>query len=552
MNMETGEVIRRGAAAFRGNEGRDWIREQGEEVTAGALALAAQAVPPPGGQILGALIALGGFVLSIFGRSIHRDREVRRLSTDRKRVAELLGIHPRDLAWYVGRMLWGDELATWQTQGPPNGAWPDGTSGRLPGINGSCGRGVTCEIRKLKEAKAAIALLESRIEAFGADAVRAELDGVPFAIGSDADEVDDIMHQWESGDLTAFSLRADGPLDEPRIRGALAVVASHLYGQGHAELVELLSRDQWRSVGSFSPMPDRQSAGEFLVQLLGAEMPNGERLLSFVWNLGAPFVGDDYGDKWGTTRPPGLSAAVRRTGAVGSAMAPTAVCALLVAVELELEEPARFVETMVALCDNESGCTFGLPAHTYNDLPERQRRGASRITAWGALQFNAGAWTRLFAPIAYLDEDEPAVELAARIATGILTEPGEPFDVATDHRMVSFAAELLPAVVHYGHVFRQGERMQGDGASAVWLMHNGPAYLLAWLEDGYGSFEAAERDARRQRTNAEVEERRAGHEEARSKAQARTSPANRSRFADLGHPMLGLLWSAYTARMVTP
>lgn len=553
------DVLRDGAGAALEGEGgvRRFVTQHTEEATTAALALVATSVPAPAGPVLGAVMALASVLIAAFGKLGHRSREIARLADDRKRVARKLGVSSRDLAWLVGRALWGPGvLASWQTQGPEADEWPDGSSGRVQGINGKCGRGITCELRMLKQAKSALALLEQRADAFGGRPVREELgfmshyeDGQSLVTDP---YVTETLAAWGDGAVPQLG----DEVEQNPVAARLASVARRLFGSGDARAVELAADDVWRALGSFVPLPDNVQDVVAFAERLRDTPVDGQSALSLLMPMDA-VEGPNYGFKWGDTRPPGLRSNVRRAGAQGAALPAVALLAWLTALFLGVRNVGAYVRTMCLLALNESGATFGLPAHTYNDLPERQRGGASRITAWGCFQFNLGAWQRVSRPLAYLGEDESAMALAewledstdvSRILPQWMGGPGL-VAVPPDHRDASPLVELLVPLVHYANVFRVGENTHGNGPFAVWLMHNGPAYLTAWLQErDPDAFEAAEADAQRQQTRADQDARRQGHQQAREKAERKTHPDHMASVPEGGNALLGVLWSVYNAK----
>lgn len=100
--------------------------------------------------------------------------------------------------------------------------------------------------------------------------------------------------------------------------------------------------------------------------------------------------GRPYGPKWKNQRPPGLPEHARLTSRIGGAIP-------------YIEKIARvhgvgevFVTTVRHLAKTESGGMFARPANTFDARPKGQRpAGKNLITAWGAFQFNRGAWQSL-------------------------------------------------------------------------------------------------------------------------------------------------------------
>jgi hypothetical protein len=101
-------------------------------------------------------------------------------------------------------------------------------------------------------------------------------------------------------------------------------------------------------------------------------------------------TGQEYGPHWRSRRPPGLPADARLTSKPGAAFP-------------FIEQLARdqwlgdvFVITVRHLSETESGGLFARPANTFDARPQSQRpAGKPLITAWGAFQFNRGAWQSL-------------------------------------------------------------------------------------------------------------------------------------------------------------
>jgi outer membrane protein OmpA-like peptidoglycan-associated protein len=176
--------------------------------------------------------------------------------------------------------------------------------------------------------------------------------------------------------------------------------------------------------------------------------------------LGAPsgvvysaVAGQEYGWRWKSRRPPGLPPSARRASARGAALP-------------FVEQIARqqtggevLVRVVKHLCETESGGTLALPAHTFDARPQAHRpSGKPRITAWGAFQFNAGAWQSL-----------PGV---ARTAV--------PWDATAED-------ELSRPIRRYTSLFasvRDAGGSELDAARAVRLWHRTPAGYRAYLSRG--------------------------------------------------------------------
>ena len=121
-----------------------------------------------------------------------------------------------------------------------------------------------------------------------------------------------------------------------------------------------------------------------------------------------------------------------------------------------------FVNVMLSLADNESGGRFALPANIFNALPDTQRQGQPRITAWGLFQFNNPAWTR-----------DISLVLGRKVNT--------PVWQCTPQQEVE-----LP-IRFYARIFRQVLAAGGsplDAARGVRLQHHGPAYFGRFTQAG--------------------------------------------------------------------
>lgn len=95
-----------------------------------------------------------------------------------------------------------------------------------------------------------------------------------------------------------------------------------------------------------------------------------------------------YGPRWGMRRPPGLPESARKAGVTNSAEP------FVLRAADELGASRAFAAAVIALLRNESGARMGLPANSFDARPESQRGGGALITAWGAFQYNRGAWHR--------------------------------------------------------------------------------------------------------------------------------------------------------------
>lgn len=129
-------------------------------------------------------------------------------------------------------------------------------------------------------------------------------------------------------------------------------------------------------------------------------------------NIPYPVVsGKEYGPKWKSQRPPGLPADARLTSSTNAALP------YIEQLARSHRQGAVFVKTVKHLAQTESGAMFGRPANIFNALPTAQRRGKSLITAWGAFQFNRGAWRSLpgVAPTAFPWDSTPYEEIARPI-----------------------------------------------------------------------------------------------------------------------------------------
>lgn len=166
--------------------------------------------------------------------------------------------------------------------------------------------------------------------------------------------------------------------------------------------------------------------------------------------------GNLYGPKWRQTRPPGLPHWARRSSAANAAR--NAVVCFARAQNLG---PA-FVNVMLSLADNESGGRFALPANIFNALPDNQRQGVPRITAWGVFQFNNPAWARDISSL-----------LGRRVTT--------PAWQCTPQQEVE-----LP-IRFYARIYRQVLAAGGrplDAARGVRLQHQGPTHFQNFLQIG--------------------------------------------------------------------
>ncbi|MCL3861586.1 peptidoglycan-binding protein [Actinotalea sp. K2] len=155
-------------------------------------------------------------------------------------------------------------------------------------------------------------------------------------------------------------------------------------------------------------------------------------------------------------------------------------------------ESAHLGATFVRVCQQmaltESGATYGLPAHTFNNLPPDQRPpGKGLITAWGVFQYNRDAWTGRV----------PGAERRAkrswvpRGSAGCEAADGcvYPWDV-TEHEEIAIPIE------HFARTFREIRDAGGDDEAAamgIRIRHKSPGvayrqYLDVGRERG---FEAA-------------------------------------------------------------
>ena len=87
----------------------------------------------------------------------------------------------------------------------------------------------------------------------------------------------------------------------------------------------------------------------------------------------------DWGPRWGSRRPPGLPRGARHPSATGAALPQVR------AVAARQGLGSAFVRAMEDLARNESGATFGLPAHPPH----------AATSGWGVFQYNSSAWDSL-------------------------------------------------------------------------------------------------------------------------------------------------------------
>jgi hypothetical protein len=168
-----------------------------------------------------------------------------------------------------------------------------------------------------------------------------------------------------------------------------------------------------------------------------------------------------YGPKWKGNHPPGLPAEARQSSASGAALP-------------FIEYTAQthnlgdtFVRTVKHLASTESGATFALPAHKFDNRLPDQRDGHPLITAWGVFQFNRDAWRALPGVGKHdfpwnctpQEEIERPVARYAELFQGVQAAGGSDLDAARGIRLW----HRSPAAYRK---FLQGGRQ--DGFTAAW------------------------------------------------------------------------------------
>lgn len=124
--------------------------------------------------------------------------------------------------------------------------------------------------------------------------------------------------------------------------------------------------------------------------------------------------------------------------------------------------------TMMALAENESSAKLRRPARSFENRPPGQRHGRSRITAWGPLQYNMGAWQGLWDTKSYLGGHAAAsgpMQLA----------PWE----ATDFESIALPTQRNVLLMR--HMYNQGYRDPAGMYAAVRILHSGSSRLRNWL-----------------------------------------------------------------------
>jgi murein endopeptidase len=160
-----------------------------------------------------------------------------------------------------------------------------------------------------------------------------------------------------------------------------------------------------------------------------------------------------YGPKWKARRPPGLPAAARQSGRAGSALP------YIEQIAQSLLPGDVFVKTLKGLSQTESGARFALPANIFDARPKEQRPvGKPFITAWGAFQFNAGAWRAL-----------------SGVSSTAVPWDATPFE------------ELSRPINRYAQLFSEVLQAGGDNPAAargVRLWHRTPAGYRQYVKNG--------------------------------------------------------------------
>ncbi|HEV8241947.1 MAG TPA: hypothetical protein VGS57_21460 [Thermoanaerobaculia bacterium] len=173
-----------------------------------------------------------------------------------------------------------------------------------------------------------------------------------------------------------------------------------------------------------------------------------------------PVPGEEYGARWRSRRPPGLPPHARQASARDEAVPHVERLAYVEGLG------DTFVRTVSHLARTESTARFGLPANVFDARPAAARGGKPLITAWGAFQFNRGAWRAL-----------PGVSPTA-----------EPWDCTA-------VEEIARPIRRYAELFRAVAAAGGDprdGARGIRLWHVTPAGFRAFLNRGRtGGFAAA-------------------------------------------------------------
>lgn len=160
-----------------------------------------------------------------------------------------------------------------------------------------------------------------------------------------------------------------------------------------------------------------------------------------------------YGPKWKAQRPPGLPAAARHSSRADAALP-------------YIEQMAQplllgdvFIKTLKGLTQTESGARFGLPANIFDARPKEQRpAGKPFITAWGAFQFNAGAWRAL-----------------SGVSATAVPWDATPYEELS--RPINRYAQLFSEVLQAG-----GNNL--DAARGVRLWHRTPAGFRQYVRNG--------------------------------------------------------------------
>ncbi len=182
--------------------------------------------------------------------------------------------------------------------------------------------------------------------------------------------------------------------------------------------------------------------------------------------------GQEYGGKWRSTRPPGLSADARQTGADSSALADVRAFAGTQGLG------ETFVKTVAQMAKTESGARYALPANNFNANPPSLRPpGKAFITAWGVFQFNRDAWTCLFSE----SERNTRPSYIANGTAGCSGCAGSggcvmPWDCTP-------AEEIQKPILLWAQLYRQVRAAggaDGDAAGAIRLFHISPAAKKAW------------------------------------------------------------------------
>lgn len=193
-------------------------------------------------------------------------------------------------------------------------------------------------------------------------------------------------------------------------------------------------------------------------------MLRSNRLFVPAWSEGtyAPNPDGRYGSRFGDARPPGLPEWARYCEARHGAQRPARDAAEAYGLG------PMFVSALSVLLDNESGGQRGRPANIFDARTFRQRpQGQPYITAWGALQWNAGAWVSLAEPLRGTSYPAVAPPWVAYAWPWQCTEE----------------QELEWPIARYAQIWRAMQDAGAgdpDAARGVFLWHSRPALFRAW------------------------------------------------------------------------